>query len=147
MAIIEKNQQNWYVVDRDEDTFIGITLPLILDNGQEASTKTTIEAVKQNVMNLCSTEAGERVMQPNLGVRLKRFLFQPFSEDLVTDIQNVVLESLTYWLPFIIVKNITVKMSDNESGDFRSTIEISITFGLQKDPSTNESVQITISGN
>ena len=77
MAIIDKNTKNWFLVDEDENQFIGLTLPLVLDSGELASTKTTLEAVKQNVLNLCSTDAGERVMQPNLGLRLKRFLFQP----------------------------------------------------------------------
>ena len=94
MAIIDKNAQNWDKVSADEDQFIGLALPLILDNGQEASTKTTIEAVKQNVLMLCSTEAGERVMQPNLGVKLKRFLFEPFSVGFVINNQNGGIESI-----------------------------------------------------
>ena len=92
MAIIDKSQNKWYTNDRDENVSIGFRLPLILDNGELASTKTTIEAVKQNILNLCSTELGERVMQPGLGLRLKKFLFEPFSQDIVTQIQNTILE-------------------------------------------------------
>ena len=50
--ILDKNHNKWFKVDRDETTFIGLKLPLILDNGEEASTKTTLEAVKQNGMSL-----------------------------------------------------------------------------------------------
>ena len=81
MAIVDNNNQS--VVDRDDAVSIGLKLPIVLDNGQLASTKTTLEAVKQNILNLCNTEVGERVMQPTLGVRLKRFLFEPFTEDTV----------------------------------------------------------------
>ena len=144
MAIIDKNKNNWDKLSADEDQFIGLALPLILDNGQEASTKTTIEAVKQNVLNLCSTEAGERVMQPNLGVKLKRFLFEPFSEELVVRVQDVVTQSINYWLPFININSIIVKMSDNQSGDFKNTMEIFIEFNLKKDPNTLESIQVTV---
>ena len=144
MAIIDKNHNKWFKVDRDETTFIGLKLPLILDNGEEASTKTTLEAVKQNVLNLCSTEQGERVMQPSLGVMLKKFLFEQFSEDVVTQVQNVIIESMNYWLPFVKLNNITVKMSDNNAGDFRNTMEINVYFSLNKDPSTHESVQIIV---
>jgi phage baseplate assembly protein W len=155
MAIIDKQVSidpetgrqisNWDLVSQDEDTFIGFTLPFILDNGQEASTKTTLEAVKVNLVNLCNTEMGERVMQPNLGIRLKRFLFEPFSEEMVFQVQEVILDSLNYWAPFVNVNDIRVKMSDNESGDFRSVMEVYIEFNLKKDPETHESIQMTIS--
>ena len=108
MAIVDKNSKNWYKVDRDEDVFIGLKLPFVMGNGLDASTLTTIEAVKQNLLNLCSTEAGERVMQPNLGVKLKRFLFEPFSEEIKQQVKEVVLEAINYWLPFLIVNNIIV---------------------------------------
>jgi len=145
MAIVDKTSKNWYAVDTDDDIFIGIQLPFVMDNGQLASTKTTLEAVKQNVLNLCNTEMGERVMQPNLGVRLKRFLFEPFSEEIVIQIQNVIVESMKYWLPFVKINDIKVKMSDNDSGDFRNAMNIFVDFSLSKDPTTHESVEITVS--
>ncbi len=144
MAIVDKNNKNWYVVDRDEDTFIGMSLPLTFDG--DNPTKTTLESVKQNVLNLCSTEMGERVMQPNLGVRLKRFLFEPFSEELIFQVKEVVNESINYWLPFVKINDIRVQMSDNDTGDFRNAMEISVDFSLIKDPNTHESVQVTVDG-
>ena len=143
MAIIDKKQYT-YIADRDELQSIGLKLPLNLDNGEVGLTKTTLEAVKQNVLSLCNTEAGERIMQPTLGVRLKRFLFEPFSEDVVDQIKLVIVESMNYWLPFVQITDIRVKMSDNESGDFRSMMEVSIDFNLSRDPTTTESVQVTI---
>tara|TARA_R100000700_G_C3136283_1_gene119643 strand:- start:410 stop:847 length:438 start_codon:yes stop_codon:yes gene_type:complete len=144
LAIVDKNNKNWYVVDRDEDTFIGMSLPLTFDG--DNPTKTTLESVKQNVLNLCSTEMGERVMQPNLGVRLKRFLFEPFSEELIFQVKEVVNESINYWLPFVKINDIRVQMSDNDTGDFRNAMEISVDFSLIKDPNTHESVQVTVDG-
>tara|TARA_Y100000034_G_scaffold84433_1_gene101047 strand:- start:954 stop:1385 length:432 start_codon:yes stop_codon:yes gene_type:complete len=141
MAIIDKNAK-WYQIDEDEEVSIGITLPLNLSDVY--STKTTIDAVKQNLLNLCNTEAGERVMQPNLGTRLKRFIFEPFSEELIIQIQDVLMTGLTYWLPFIKINNIDVRMSEEAKGDFRNTLEISIDFSLVKDTSTTDSIQITI---
>ena len=139
MAIIDGSKNN-FVIDRDNSKFVGLKLPLILDSGEEASTKTTLEAVKQNVFNLCSTERGERVFQPGLGINLKKYLFEPFSENIIVQIQDTIVSSMDYWLPFITINDITVKMSDSE----RSTMELSIHFSLKKDPNTNESVQITV---
>ncbi len=142
MAIIDKNKNK--IVDRDENQSIGFKLPFVLDNGWDSMTKETLESIKQNVLNLCSTEMGERIMQPTLGIKLRKFLFEPFSEDVVFQIKNSVLESIAYWLPFVKVENIDVKMSDTLNGNFKSTMEVYISFSLKNDPTALESVQITI---
>ena len=145
MAIIDTSKlKTPNVFDQDESVALGLKLPMTFDNGYDASTKTTLEAVKQNVLNLCSTELGERVMQPNLGVSIKKYLFEPFSEDLVVQVQDTIVESMNFWLPFVQLNDIRVKMSDNNSDVGRSTMEISVDFSLKKDPSTTESVQIIV---
>ena len=144
MAIIDKNHNKWFIDDKDENVFIGLKIPMALDNGSEASTKTTLEAVKQNVLNLCSTERGERVMQPNLGLRLRHYLFEPFSHDLILEVKNTIAEALKYWLPFILINDINVRMSDNQTGDFINVMDVKVNFSLKKDPTSHESVQITI---
>ena len=145
MAIIDKKQYT-YIADRDELQSIGLKLPLTLDNGELGLTKTTIEAVKQNVLSLCSTESGERIMQPTLGIRLKRFIFEPFSEEVVNQIKIVIQESMNYWMPFVQITDIRVQMSDNTTGDSKSRMEASIDFNLSRDPNTTASVQILIGG-
>ena len=139
MAILDKSKNN-FVIDRDESKFIGLKLPLVLDNGEIASTRTTMEAVKQNVLNLCSTERGERLMQPNLGIAIKKYLFEQFDENLVIQIQNTIADTMEYWMPFVKINDITVNMSDIEP----NTMNISVNFSLEKDPNTQESVQITV---
>jgi len=146
MAFVDKVTDRWYINDMDEQVSIGLTLPIILDNGQEASTQTTLEAVKVNVQNILNTERGERVFQPNLGCRLKRFLFEPFSEEMVAQIQDVIIESLNYWLPFVLIRYIDVKMSDNMTADSYSKLKISVAFSLEQDPGTQESIELTIGG-
>ena len=83
-------------------------------------------------------------MQPGLGIGLRKYLFEPFSEDISFQIKNTIVESMNYWLPFVQLNNINVKMSDNKAGDFSHVMEILIDFSLKKDPTTNDSVQITI---
>ena len=144
MAIIDKNSSNWYLVDQDQDQFIGLSFPLVFDN--TASTKKTLAAVKSNLFLLCSTELGERIMQPNLGIRLKRYLFEPFSEILVSDIKETVTESINYWMPFVKINQILVEMSPINTGDFKNTLDLVIEFSLSKDPDTLESIQISVSG-
>ena len=147
MAIIDQSKlKTPHVFDGDEAVSLGLKLPMTFDNGYDASTKTTLEAVKQNILNLCSTELGERVMQPNLGISIKKYLFEPFSEDTVVQIQDTIVESINFWLPFVQLNDIRVKMSDNDSDVGRNTIEISVDFSLKQHLASTESVTLTIGG-
>ena len=147
MAIIDTSKlKTPNVFDKDEAVSLGLKLPMIFDNGYDGLTKTTLEAVKQNVLNLCSTEMGERVMQPNLGVSIKKYLFEPFSEDLVVRVQDTIVESMNFWLPFVQLNDIQVKMSDDDSDVGRSTMEISVDFSLKRDPTSTESVTVISGG-
>ena len=116
MAIRDTNKtKKPYIVDRDEDVYIGLDFPLHRSddrNGYFASTSTTLEAVKVNARNLLQTELGERVMQPNLGIRLRQYLFEPFTEDVMVTIQNSIIDTFSIWLPFVTISALDVEMSD-----------------------------------
>ena len=139
MAVIDTNKtKKPLIVDRDEDISIGFNLPLEFDNGYNTLTKTTLEAVKVDMRNLLQTELGERIMQPNLGVRLREFLFEPFTEDVKLSIQNSIIDTFSFWLPFVEIVKLDVDMTD------ANTLQIFLQFVLKKDPTTAESVQVTI---
>ena len=142
MSIKDTNKTKTpYIVDRDEDVFIGIDFPLHRSNdinGNFASTSTTLEAVKVNVTNLLQTELGERVMQPTLGVKLKQYLFEPFTEDIKLAIQNNIVDVFSTWLPFVEIITLDIEMSKI------NTLKIFLEFVLNKDPDTVESVQVII---
>jgi phage baseplate assembly protein W len=143
LAYIDKNK-NKSLPDLDELQNIGFKLPIEFDN--EGMTTETLEAVKQNLMCLLSTELGERLYQPNLGIRLRRFLFEPFSEDMATEIKAVIHESITLWLPFLIIKNIHVQMSEITTHETKNTLEIQVDFSLKKNPTILDSVQVVVGG-
>ena len=142
MAIRDINKtKKPYIVDRDEDIYIGIDMPFHRGNdknGMFASTSTTLEAVKVNVTNLLQTELGERVMQPNLGIQLKRYLFEPFTEDVKIAIQNSIVDTFSVWLPFVTIVALDVEMSD------ANALKIFVEFVLNRDQDIGESVQVTI---
>jgi phage baseplate assembly protein W len=134
-----------FVEDRDEKVFIGIDLPFRKSDGRDgwfASTIDTISSVKNNIRNLIQTYQGERYMQPNLGVNLRKYLFEPFSDDVVLTIQNELIEGFQYWLPFVEIRNIEVKL--NSDGSNSNKLDISLEFNIKQDPNTLESVQISV---
>ena len=136
-----------FVEDRDNNIFIGIDLPFRKSNGSEgwfASTTTTIEAVKNNIKNLLSTHKGERYMQPNIGLNLRKFLFEQFTDELRLQIENDILDTFNFWLPFVQVKDLQIKMSSPSDSVNTNKMIINVVFNITRDPNTLESVQVEI---
>jgi len=145
LAILDTSKKP-FIQDRDNDVFIGINLPFKKSEGSEGyflSTTTTIEAVKNNVKLLLSTDKGERIFQPNLGIGLRRFLFEPITGETTLAIQNEIVDTFNFWLPFITIKDIQVETTSAD-GTNLNQISINVIFNLDKDPNTLESVQVQI---
>ena len=145
MAILDTSKKP-FIQDRNNDVFIGINLPFKKSEGSEGyflSTTTTIDAVKNNVKLLLSTDKGERIFQPNLGIGLRRFLFEPITGETTLAIQNEIVDTFNFWLPFITIKDIQVETTSAD-GTNPNQISINVIFNLDKDPNTLESVQVQI---
>ena len=138
-----------YIEDRDENVFIGIDLPFHRSSGRDgwfASTTTTIDAVKNNIRNLLNTHQGERLMQPSLGINLRKYLFQQVNDDVTYQIQTDIIEVFRVWLPFVNIVDIKTSMSEVKDAIGNHTLKISIDFNIKQDPNTLESVNIEIIG-
>ena len=145
MAILDTSKKP-FIQDRDNAVFIGINLPFKKSEGSDGyflSTTTTIDAVKNNVKLLLSTDKGERIFQPNLGIGLRRFLFEPITGETTLAIQNEIVDTFNFWLPFITIKDIQVETTSAD-GTNPNQISINVIFNLDKDPNTLESVQVQI---
>ena len=145
MAVLDTSKKP-FIQDRDNDVFIGINLPFKKSEGSEGyflSTTTTIDAVKNNVKLLLSTDKGERIFQPNLGIGLRRFLFEPITGETTLAIQNEIIDTFNFWLPFITIKDIQVETTSAD-GTNLNQISLNVIFNLDKNPNTLESVQVQI---
>tara|TARA_X000001382_G_scaffold106423_1_gene81813 strand:+ start:26 stop:514 length:489 start_codon:yes stop_codon:yes gene_type:complete len=134
-----------YIVDNDTNIKVGIDLPIRRDDikaGWFASTTTTIEAVKNNIRNLLNTNQGERLMQPTLGLNLKRMLFEQIDEESIIGIQDSILDSFNFWLPFVQVKDIQIETSEENQFIGTNEIRVKIIFNIIQDPNTLDSVTL-----
>ena len=143
MAIRDKTKQgqNRNIQDRDKNVHIGLSLPINKGKGREgyfSTTKTTIEAIKTNIRNFLNTEKGERLMQPNLGVSLRKYLFQPIDEDVSFLIKEELIESFKTWLPMVKIKDISMTVGSTTEGEINAMnpnqIKLFITFSIDGDP-------------
>ena len=98
-------------LDINKNVNIGVALPLD-DTNMFKGTQTLKEQVKANLINVLLTAPGERVNEPNFGVGLKQYLFEPQidKESLNEKINN----QINYYIPEISLIDSIVDGTDNE---------------------------------
>ena len=109
-------------LDLQKNIAIGVSLPF---NKPFSSTYTTKNQIKSNLVNLLLTDMGERVMNPNFGCNLKRYLFENINDVNAEKVKNAVLSSVGYYIPEITVTSIAV----TPNTDYNS-IDISVNYIL-----------------
>lgn len=65
-------------------------------------------AIKNSIISLLSTNPGERLLLPEYGVNLKRYIFSPISEVNAHAIGNEIKYAIEQWEPRVIVDRITI---------------------------------------
>jgi uncharacterized protein len=130
--------------ESDFDSFAyGITSPTKRGAVMFEQTFTSYDAAKSNLRNLMLTARGERVMQPEFGTGLHELLFEPFDDTYESRLQEMITQSVNFWLPYITIESIEVDMSD-EMKD-RHTANVSIQFTVGNDIETQE-ITFTVQG-
>ena len=108
-------------LDLQKNIAIGVSLPF---NGPGVfkSTYTTKDQIKSNLVNLLLTDTGERIMNPNFGTNLKRFLFEGITDSSLDLLKNNILISILNYISEITVTNI-VLVPDTDNNLVSLTIE------------------------
>ena len=77
-----------------------------------ALTQTMLQVVKQNLKNLVLTIPGERMMIPDFGVGIKRFLFEMNNETTRGNIRAAIGTQIQKYMPFIALENVSFMTKD-----------------------------------
>ena len=144
MPILDR-RNNQFVEDQDTRVSVGIDFPfgrVPNQDGYFKTTKTTIESVKNNIRLLLKTEKGERLFQPNLGLALRRFLFEQINEDTNILIENEIVDTFEKWVPFVEIRELDVNTQPINSD--RNQIKIKVTFNIRRAPGSLESVGVVL---
>jgi phage baseplate assembly protein W len=107
----------------------GIASPTKRGNVMFEQTFTSLDAAKSNLRNLLLTKRGERVMQPNFGTGLHSLLFEPMDNSFEQKLQEMITNSVNFWLPYITIENIEVDMSDEMKDRHTAGMKIEFTVG------------------
>ena len=94
-------------LDLQKNIAIGVSLPFD-GPGVFNSTYTTKDQIKSNLVNLLLTDIGERVMNPNFGCNLRKFLFEGITDDNSELLINSLTDSISVFVPQVTVRDITL---------------------------------------
>lgn len=83
-------------------------IPLSYDSvdGPYRGIKTYRELIRQNFKGLLLTLPGERVMLPNYGVGLAKYIFENDVAKVQVELEQVITRQTSRWMPFINFENI-----------------------------------------
>jgi len=142
MAIADP-RVNQFIEDKDTRVSVGLEMPLGRQpngDGYFASTKTTIDAVKEDIKMLLLTQQGERLFQPLLGMNIRRFLFEQITENTVIEIENDIVSTFSRWLPFVQLNDINIDISEQD----QNRIKINVKFNIANAPNDLQSVGVVL---
>ena len=142
MPILNRKENN-DILSQNPRVNVGIDFPTAIvpdGDGFFKGTKTTEDAIKSNIRLLLLTQRGERVMQPNLGINLRRFLFEPVTENTAVEIENDIVQTFSYWLPFVQIRDIQIDLSSQDANQ----IGIKLIFKVKNGSDRLSSVQVDI---
>jgi len=127
-GVIPDRQRKLDVTARSKKTY-GFSFPTgKVKGGGDYNRESGLTLLRNNLEQLIQTEKGERVMIPQYGMSLKKFLFQPLTEELFINIRHEVLTSIALFMPEVAVKKLQILESDyvNIEGGMGLVINLSV---------------------
>jgi phage baseplate assembly protein W len=128
-------------LDLDPDVTIGLGLPMQHDeiNGFFPGTSTTLSQTGSNIRNLLLTNRGERVGQPTFGADLLLTLFEPMSDQLISNVEEKISEAMADWLPHVTINKLSVEPDEVEINQ----LNIELEFSLIISPEVHENITMS----
>jgi len=114
---------------------IGLLLPLSIDSRHGVYSLITNyhDEIKQNFKNLVLTNPGERIMNPDFGAGIRRFLFENRA-DATHQIEKRLYEQVEKYMPYVVIENVFFDTTGSEAGNVdlidRHTLSVQIIFSV-----------------
>tara|TARA_R100000664_G_C2653012_1_gene72766 strand:+ start:15 stop:434 length:420 start_codon:yes stop_codon:yes gene_type:complete len=115
--------RNIDVLDIQPSTGIGITVPFDGPTGIN-TTFTTKDTIKSNLLNFILTGKRERVFNPSFGSGVRDLLFQPITDDIIDQVDNLIRGGVENYFPTVDIQDLEVTLKPD---DLRIEIYLSYT--------------------
>jgi phage baseplate assembly protein W len=73
---------------------------------------TVRQTTKQNLKCLILTAPGERTMEPEFGVGIRKYIFQNFGPETINNIKVNIRQQVGRYMPFVKISNATITFGD-----------------------------------
>ena len=95
-------------LDLENDYKIRANFPKDTTNLVDIKIAYDIEAIKNSMTAIFSTNPGERLLLPDFGINIKRLLFSPVSDNTAHTIGELMAESIERWEPRVTIKQLKI---------------------------------------
>ena len=102
--------RNVDILDLKPSTGVGISLPFDGPTGIN-TTYTTKDAIKSNLLNFILTGKRERIMNPGFGSGIRDVIFEPISEDITDQVENLIYGGVETYFPQVQINSLNVELS------------------------------------
>jgi uncharacterized protein len=101
------------------------------------------QAIDNSLFNIFNTSPGQKILNPRFGADLKRYLFQPVTEETAQLLGEVILQSIKLYEPRINVNEVFINAYPEE---YMYTIDIHCTIPALKNKNYKYSGKLTDTG-
>lgn len=105
---------------------------------KDISIITNEQALLESVVNILSTEPGERIMNPEFGCPLQRFVFEPLDNITARQIKNTIIDSILKFETRINDLDVSIIPDENNN-----TYTIDVIFSM-KTSDKKQTINITL---
>lgn len=124
----------------------GLQFPLGVGGRQSLFSKTSgIDLIKAAVKQLLQTERGERVMLPNYGCSLRKFLFQPLDQDTFNEIRTEIEFSFNNYIRGAKIVKLGVFPTGESSYSGGNALKVVLTLALDTNDMKVFEVEVVLS--
>ena len=104
--------RNIDVLDIKPSTGIGVSVPFDGPTGIN-TTFTTKDTIKSNLINFILTGKRERVFNPSFGSGVRELLFQPITDDIIDQVDNLIRGGVENYFPTVDIQDLEVTLQPN----------------------------------
>jgi phage baseplate assembly protein W len=122
-----------------------LTLELDTEDGAYKLLKTVPEVAKQNLKMLVLTSPGERVMIPDFGVGLRRYLFELAGTGIEERIRQRIVDQVAKYLPYIRLGAVSVQTSQTSPDVPDNTLAVRIEYSVPSTSASGQTLDVKVS--
>jgi phage baseplate assembly protein W len=131
---------------RVREKFFGLNYPIGKNKSSGGFFQKTsgYETIKASITQLLLTERGERVMLPNFGCSLKRYLFRPLDSMLFVQIKDEIVDSITSYTKDVKILKVAVFELDKINLDGSHGLRVILTLALSQEAQNQFEIEVVV---